>query len=387
MSKNNLILRNLKSSIKSSILILFFLSFISPLWVEYDYSRQYGEYSAENAGKRTSYSLNLETGKIVAYYMRVTVIPRDEFETPVLCFSSTDNNCRDGIEAIGRSTNKQSAVLYLKNEQFFPEGHELNILVTCVEDRCGYLLKFEGLQSAEIDTSTSYSYLVSNANKEMRFEVYGEIPGKSFLTIGIEGSKTSQITVDGIDINPYQIDNGKIVTIPFEDENNTTKRICTFYVKTASDGDYITLNTHLVYENKAPDNLLYPNGPVVMGLLDKKLDLKAECFPISSLLSEKYKTINKYYLMAKIHSKYALFWLGNEKDEYMDITDTEISDGYLTFLIENEGQKRSVCFEFSYRQSVDMDYVAYSLFIIEPVRLESVYNFIHHNIKIKFIED
>ena len=375
MSKNNLILRNLKSSIKSSILILFFLSFISALWVEYDYSRQYGEYSAENAVKRSSYSLNLETGKNVAYYMRVTVIPRDEFETPVLCFSSTDNNCRDDIEAIGRSTNKEPAVLYLKNEQFFTDGHELHILVTCVEDRCGYLLKFEGLQSAEIDTKTSYSYLVTNANKEMRFEVYGQTPGKSFLTIGIEGSKSAQISVDEIDINPYSIDNGKIVTIPVEEENNTTKKICTFYVKSATDGDYITLNTHLVDNNKAPDNLLYPNGPVVMGLLDKKLDLTEECFPMSSLLSEKYKTINKYYLMAKIHSKYALFWLANEKDEYMDVTDTEISDGYLTFLIENEGQMRSVCFEFSYRQSVDMDYVAYSLFIIEPVRLESVYNF------------
>ena len=375
MSKNNLILRNLKSTIKSSILLLFFLTFASALWVNYDYSRQYGEYSAESASKTTSYSLNLESGKNVAYYMRVTVIPRDEFETPVLCFSSTDNNCKDDIEAIGRSTNKQPAILYLKNEQFYTDGHELHILVTCVEERCGYLLKFEGLQSAEIDTSTSYSYLVTNVNKEMRFEVYGQLPGKSFLTIGIEGSKNAQISVDGIDVNPYQIENGRIVTIPFEEENNSTKKICTFYIKNANDGDYITLNTHLVDNNKAPDNLLYPNGPVVMGLLDKKLNLIEECFPMSSLLSEKYKTVNKYYLMAKIHSKFALFWLANEKDEYMDITDREISDGYLTFVIENEGQMRSVCFEFSYRQSVDMDYVAYSLAIIEPTRLESVYNF------------
>ena len=375
MSKNNLILRNIKTNIKTSILLLFFLSFISAAWVEYDYDKQYGDHTTNDAPKTVSYSLNLEDSKNVAYYMKVTVIPREDFETPVLCFSPTDNNCKDDIQAIGRSTNKQPAVLYLRKEQFYADQKELHILVTCVEDRCGYTLKFEGLQSAEIDTRTSYSYLVTSVNKEMRFEVYGENPEKSFLTIGFEGSKSAQITVDGIDIKPYQIDNGKIVTIPLEEENNSTKRLCTFYIKSASDGDYITLNTHLVANNKAPDNLLYPNGPVVMGMLDKSLDLREECFPISSLLSEKYKTINKYYLMAKIHSKFALFWLANEKDEYMDITDTEISDGYLTFLIENEGQKRSVCFEFSYRQSVDMDYVAYSLFIIEPKRLESVYDF------------
>ena len=377
MSKNNLILRNKISSFKSLILLLFFLSFISGEWVEYDYAKQYGSITRNDARKKVSYSLNLETGKNVAYYMKVSVIPNEGFETPILCFSPTDNNCKDDIQAIGRSTNREPAVLYLKNEQFYPEGYELHILVTCAEEeQCGYTLKFEGLQSAEIDTRTSYSYLVTNSNKEMRFEVYGEIPGKSFLTIGIEGSKSAQINVDGLDVKPYQIDNGRIVTIPFEEENNSTKKLCTFYIKSASDGDYITLNTHLVdNNNKAPDNLLYPNGPVIMGMLDKKLELREECFPISSLVSEKYKTVNKYYLMAKIHSKYALFWLANEKDEYMDVTDTEISDGYLTFLIENEGQKRSVCFEFSYRQSVDMDYVAYSLFIIEPTRLERVYNF------------
>ena len=376
MSKSNLILSNIKSDIKTTILLLFFLSFISADWVDYDYMKQYGDVSTDSAPQVKSYSLNIDIEKNVAYYMKVTVIPREEFETPVLCFSPTDSNCKDDIQAIARSTNKEPAVLYLKKEQFFPEGQELNILVTCVEETCGYTLKFEGLQSAEIDTRTSYSYLVTNANREMRFEVYGEAPGKSYLTIGIEGSKTAQISVDGIDVKPYQIENGKIVSIPFEEENNTTKKLCTFYVKTASEGDYITLNTHLVdNNNKAPDNLLYPNGPVIMGLLDKKLELKEECFPISSLVSEKYKTVNKYYLMAKIHSKYALFWLANEKDEYMDISDTEISDGYLTFLIDNEGQKRSVCFEFSYRQTVDMDYVAYSLFIIEPTRLESVYNF------------
>jgi len=53
------------------------------------------------------------------------------------------------------------------------------------------------------------------------------------------------------------------------------------------------------------ENFLYLNGPNVLGMLDKADGYYTEeCFPIPAFSSEKYKSINKYYLIGKIYSKY-----------------------------------------------------------------------------------
>ena len=57
----------------------------------------------------------------------------------------------------------------------------------------------------------------------------------------------------------------------------------------------------------------------------------------------------------------------------MEETKQEISDGLLSFLIQNNGKKRYVCFEFPYDPTVD--YVAYSISILEPTKLDNIYNF------------
>ena len=369
----------IKSLFKILLLILYLISFTSEQieWVPYNFNEEFAEIEINDAPKEKVFALDL-TGqkpdsKPLNYYVKVSVIPNENSPTPIVIFSPTNSN--DDRQAIARVTDGSPAKLYLKRDQFINGEDDLFLKILCPEDNCGYKVRFDGTQSAEIDTNTTYSYLVSNNNREMRFEVYGEISPNSFLTIGLEGSSSAQIYIENVDKKPYQFENGKILTIPLEDNNSTI--LTTFYIRSATIGDYITLNVHIVKDNRAPDNLLYPNGPVVMGILEKKegSNLIEECFPISAMVSEKYKTINKYYLSGRIHTKYALFWLANENCQYMEETEQEINDGFLSALIETNGKMRYVCFEFSYLPTVKMDTVAYSISILEPHTLQQFYNF------------
>ena len=142
----------------------------------------------------------------------------------------------------------------------------------------------------------------------MNFEIIreGEIKNGTYLTIGVEGSSSVQINIYIPEKQIIDLDNGRIVTFRLADDYEE-QVLAFFMVKVGNIGDLITLNTHITFDNKAPDNLLYPNGPVVMGILDSSENFKKECFPISILTSEKFSNVNKYYLTGKIHSKYALF--------------------------------------------------------------------------------
>ena len=362
--------------VKSKILFLFLtlISFISCeiKWIDYDFSQNYAEYVHDKQSKKVSVGVDFYSSSGLPFYIKVTVVPEEGTPTPLLCFCPTDSSCNTGIEAIAKSTDGSPAVLFLKREQFEEENRELFILVTCQENDCGYTLKIYGTQSCELESNSVYSYLVTSYNREMRFEVKGDVEEGSYLTIGIDGSSTAVLNIDNVSENPYNLDTGKIITYPITSQNNGI--LSTFTITSAAIGDYINLSVHVVLNNKSPDNLLYPNGPIIMGMLNNGY-FKEECFPISAFISDKFINTKQFYLTARIHSKYSLFWLADENDYYMDGTEKEISDGLLSFLIEPEGKMRSVCFEFSYESTVIMDYVAYSVSILEPIKLENFYNF------------
>ena len=359
--------------------ILIFLCIISSIksdivWIFYENGASSAEYKHIN-GQKTQ-TVACEFGGAIPYYMKVMVTPSDGEETPLLCFSPSDANCQSNRQALARRTDGKPAFLYLKKEQFSIGMNELFIYITCLENKCSYTLTFIGGQSAEITPNSVYSYLVTNDNQNMLFEVIkeGVIEDGSFLTIGIEGSSTAQLNIENIDKKIIYLNNGKIITFPIYDEDS--KILSKFYVKGASVGDYLTVNIHIVYDCKAQDNLLYPNGQVIMGMLDSQDGyFREECFPISSLASDKYSFINKFYLSGKIHSKYALVWLADENDLYMEETEQEISDGLLSYVIMAEGKKRSVCFEFSYDSTIEIGHVEYSISLIEPINLGYLYNF------------
>ena len=369
---------NLNGIIKIAFLFLCLITFINGKdteWVKYNPASYSAEYKHTTGEKVQSVALEFGSEREIPLYVKVTVTPNENTPTPLLCFSQEGASCNDGREILYKKTDEKAAMIYIKKEQF--EKKDLYILVTCEEAGCGYTLTFDGSQVAEIDPNSVFSYLVSSNNREMRFSAIGEVKEGSFLTIGVEGSSYVQILIDDDEgsSEQYKFDSGRIVTLPIV--NNTNSNIlATFTIKGANTGEFLNLNVHVVYEEKAADNLLYPNGPEVMGLLSGQAGyFREECFPIPAFAEGKYSNVNKYFLTARIHSKYALFWLADENGMYMEETEKEIKDGLLSYMIETNGLKRSVCFEFSYEEEVKMYYVAYSLSILEVTKMESIYNF------------
>ena len=361
------------------IQLLLFLSLITCItsqieWIDYEPSTYSASYThTKGSLEKVVVAVDFKNN-LVPYYIRVTATPKEGSTTPILCFSPTSNTCSENRIVLTRNGDNNPAILFVKREEFEDNEKELYIYATCQNSDCEYDLKFEGAQSAEINENSIFSYVVTNVNKGMVYEVVGNATEGDFLTIGVEGSPSLEINIEDLEKQPLYLDNGRIITFPIIVTNSNI--LAKFTIKGANIGDYLTLNIHVVKSGTAPDNLLYPNGPVVMGMLDKSEGyFIEECFPISALASEKYSNVNKYYLTGRIHSKYALFWLADENNMYMEETEIEIADGQLSFLIENNGKKRSVCFEFSYDPDVRMEYVAYSISILEPTKLESLYNF------------
>ena len=69
------------------------------------------------------------------------------------------------------------------------------------------------MKKSEIEVNSVFSYVVSNYNKEMIFDVIGEVEEGSFLTIGVEGSSAARLIIenDEDDYKPIYFDNGSII--------------------------------------------------------------------------------------------------------------------------------------------------------------------------------
>ena len=337
MVKLNLVHINKINTFKQSILFLILISFITSQieWIAYDPETQSASFSNKNNPKKKKLAVEFGKSKI-PNYIKVIMIPEPKTPTPLLCFSPTFSGCEEERVILVKRTDGNPSFLFVKREEIDNEVsyRELYIYVTCEKDYCGYTINFEGKEFAEIEPNSVFSYIITQYNREMNFKVIGNADEGSFLTIGIEGSNRAQLNIENQERWPTNLDTGKIITFPINNENENSNILASFNISEGNIGEYLTLNIHIVKDRKAPDNLLYPNGPVIMGMLaNDEGYFKEECFPISAFESEKFSYINKYYLTGKIYSKYALFWLADENDLYMEETEIEITNGYISYLI------------------------------------------------------
>ena len=362
---------------KRSTLIILLLSLICLIKaevkrVDYNETESCAEYRHDRSSKILTIAPNFKT--IIPEYVKVIVTPEESFETPLLCFSPSDAECLKEREALVKNTFNKPAYFYLKKDQFYGDKKDLLVHVECKEEKCGYTLRFEGGEVAELELNSAFSYLVTEDNKEMTFIVKGSSSSGSFYTIGFEGS-TANLVVDNIQSYIQDLNNGRIVTFPLEEITSGT--IAKFQIKNATEGDFISLTCHYVEEGRyGPENFLYPNGPSIMGTLRKSQSYyEEECFPITAFTQGKYKNIKKYYLTGRLLSKYGLIFLYDENDEYIEDSQLEIRDGQYSYMIDTTGAKRTVCIEFSYPREVILDYVVFSLSLVELSNIDNIYNF------------
>ena len=219
-------------------LILFITSQIE--WITYDPSTYSATYRHKKQSDKVTVAVDFQNS-LIPYYIRVTATPEEGSTTPILCFSPTSNTCSENRIVITRNGDQNPAIIFVRREEF--EDQELYIVATCQKTDCDYTLKFEGAQSAEINANSIFSYVVTNFNKEMVYEVVGTYEKGDYLTIGVEGSSSLELNIEDLEIErqPIYLDNGRIITFPIivEQNNNILAR---FTIKGANIGDYLTLN-------------------------------------------------------------------------------------------------------------------------------------------------
>ena len=69
----------------------------------------------------------------------------------------------------------------------------------------------------------------------------------------------------------------------------------TFSIEGAVSSELIRLTVYTMYDSKAPDKLLYPGGPAVMGYISENKNFFPElCLPVSAF-GEEFRDISKFY--------------------------------------------------------------------------------------------
>jgi len=380
-------------------IIVLFLCLISlskseTKWLYYDFSQGYIEEQYNGNEKAQTFGLEFGESKNIPYYIKVEVTSTDDNPAPLLCFSSSDQNCVEK-ENIVKNPNGKSVLLWVKREQFEKDNQDLYARVECEEAGCKYKIRFTGDQSASFEPNFVYSYLVGSANKEMRFDILGT-QSNVYLTATLEGSSKAVLSIDNEPDSGIPFKNGQAMTIwipgeeepdePEEEEEEEKNKpslrasnMATINVKNAEAGDFITISVHIVDDNEyellgvGPKDYALPNGPEISGYLDA-LVLKEECFPLD-LSDSRFKSMNKIYVTGRIHTKYGWFFLEDEKRNYLEETDVEIFDGQLSFVFNNNGKLNYVCFELPIEGDIKQNYMAFTFSLSAPSNLKSIYNF------------
>ena len=378
-------------------LMVIFL-FLIPLinceadWMYYDFSQGYVEKSS--TGTKT-FACEFSESKNIPYYVKIEVNSTDDNPAPLLCFSNDDETC-SSRENLAKNAAGKSVFIWVKREQFMDDQKELYAKVECAVDNCKYIIRFTGDQSASFRPNFIYSYLVTSANKEMRFDILGA-ESNTYMTVFMEGSRKATINIENEyeDVIDFGTGKSMIFWLPGEDDEEETEEeeeeektnnkslgasnIATIIVKNAEVGEFITISVHLVDDNEyeylgvGPKDYALPNGPEVSGFIQTGV-LNEECFPFD-FSDARFKSMQKIYITGRVQTKYGWFFLEDEHRNYREDTDVEIFDGQLSFVMENNGKLNYICFELPFEESFKQPNMAFTFSLSEPTSLKELYNY------------
>ena len=98
-----------------------------------------------------------------------------------------DSNCIKNRIVYDDRADKKPAIAFVKNKEI--KNSQCYILVTCRDiNKCGYEIKIEENTKCKLEEGTIYSYIITDDNKNMEFDFYGQAPYITILNIGIEGN-------------------------------------------------------------------------------------------------------------------------------------------------------------------------------------------------------
>ena len=115
-----------KTHIYNSIFLLLLISLISFSYeikekgsdriiaIDYAHDKSVTEIEMEESFQIQRFRVDFTEGKVIPYYIKIELTVSGNFNTPILCFSPTDSNCKDNIEQIVKNPNGNSVLMWIK---------------------------------------------------------------------------------------------------------------------------------------------------------------------------------------------------------------------------------------------------------------------------------
>lgn len=377
------------NSLKFRFFLIIFLLIQTTLqddseWITFvkEEGKVHKEYTNVENAKRFAVEFKNQAGSYYdgPNYLKIEVSSKSA-PAPRLCFSNTDPWCEERL-VLSKNPNGNSVYIWARKEQYEEKDNEPYFVVSCPDDTCTYNVDISGDSLATIKPNEIYSYLVTNKNNEMQFKLTDMTQPR--ISICIEGSETAELEFgyEGVSAIGYV----KCVNVLKPDEEDENFGI--FKIKKASENDYITLSVieyNVTTEDTTPDihygrvaeGVAMPNGNQITSLIYFG-HTSEQCFKITKETLS--KASNTLYITGKVHSKYLWFFLEEEDGTYIESTDTEVLDGQLSFVFNNEKKTRLICFEVPTDDNFKQSIVMFSFQIIDYPNRINLFEYTHPQI-------
>ena len=377
------------SSLKYFLLILLSLLTIIKSqdeveWIDYIKGKGFTQEETDAPQqKRFAIQFKDQSGNVYdgPLYLKVEVTAPEGKLAPLLCFSHDDPFC-ETRDILMRNPIGNSVYLWVRKEQFQEIGTEPYIVITCPgnEDKCSYIIKGSDSESSYmiLEPNTVFSYKVTGKNTKMDVLIANQTAYNNgdMFSICLDGSTKSDIVMSTYQ-QPFAVGTIKCVLLPASQHDMDWGK---FTIK-GEEEDYLTLSINKftltgdqVNLGRADDGYALPNGLVVSSYISGTT--LEECFPLSQDVLN--KASDKLYIVGKIHTKYANFFLRNQNGDLIQGTNVEIMDGQLSYVLTNPKAFSWVCFERPTDEKYTQSSVIFSFQIIDYGKLPTLGKFVYN---------
>ena len=90
----------------------------------------------EATSPKNDFLLKFGSGVAIPSYIKVTLSPLKDQETPHLCYSPTDADCLKDRRIMATRVDKKPVIAFVKSNEISGQNKNLNALVTCKKDKC-----------------------------------------------------------------------------------------------------------------------------------------------------------------------------------------------------------------------------------------------------------
>ena len=347
-----------KNSIISLIFILLslfsFIQTIDPInvnvdtddvnWLEY-YKEDKGLIAkvADSKNKEIRYAVefHIRAEPTIEYsgpfYIKIEVSV-EKGNSPLLCFSHDDSFC-ETRDILMKNPGSNSVYIWAKKEQYEDASFEPYFTVKCAGDvkSCAYTITVTGSENIVMDPNFMYSFLITNRNKEMEYAIdSSKVSADERLVICLEGSTDARLSFKS-EIEVADLGTIHCANIVKKDED---KNFGKFSIVKANEGEYLTITGH-TYKTvegnlgRAEGINMINSNPISSYITYGTTH--EECYYLSKELLESSSDL--LYITGKIHSKYAWFFLENDKGDWITDVDIEIMDGMFSYLLNQKSEK------------------------------------------------